>query len=293
MNHIDLHMHTKHSIDGEKEVQEIIDQAKENNISMIALTDHNCVEAYEDSFDLKGISLVPGIEVDCTFHSLDFHILGYGIDVKNPVWKEIHTQVNQMEKDSGLKRLEIIRNQMGILVDQEELERLRPNGIFEAETVCEVALKNPKNKENPYLKEFYPGGAHSVSPYVDFFWEYCAKGKLAYSPMEFISMEDIIDMYRKQNAAVILAHPGNNVHEDTQLLEDIINLGIDGLEVYSSYHSKEQIVYYKEACIKHNLKMTAGSDFHGKTKPHIQLGQCSMPLEEEPILKDWISNYCR
>ena len=290
MNKIDLHMHSIYSLDGEKTVQELLDIATSSKIETIAIADHNSTLAYKDIPENPGVEIIPAIEVDCTFHDKDFHILGYFIDPSNPVWDEIRESVSNMEKESGLKRLDIIQNQMGIKINMDKLKELRPNGVYEAESVCEVALQMPENDENPYLKEFRPGKKHGVSPYVDFFWEYCAKGKLAYSPMEFMPMEEIIKIYRSQGALISLAHPGNNVKEDDQLLEDIIALGIDGLEVYSSYHSPEQIEYYRQAALKHNLIMTAGSDFHGKTKPHIHMGDCQMPKEDEEKLFDIIRN---
>lgn len=288
VNTIDLHMHSCHSLDGEKTVQELIDIAVNSKVDVIAIADHNSTRAYYDEADTKGVTIIPAIELDCQFQGKDFHILGYGIDPKNPVWDEVKETVDKMERDSGLKRLEIIQNDLGIKIDMDKLKELRPSGVYEAESVCEVALAMPENDDNPYLLEFRPGKKHGVSPYVDFFWEYCAKGKIAYSPMEFMPMEKAIEIYRSQGAKVVLAHPGNNVKEDTQLLEDIIALGIDGLEVYSSYHTPEQIEYYKQAALKHNLMMSAGSDFHGKTKPHVYMGKCQMPLEKEIELKEWI-----
>lgn len=285
MNTIDLHIHSKYSLDGEKEVQELIDMAVKNNVEMIAIADHNTTLAYRDTIDQKGISIIPAIEVDCTFQDRDFHILGYGVDPYAEVWDALHESVTQMEKESGLKRLAFIRDRMGIQVDQKRLEELRPNGVYEAETVCEVALSMPENDENPYLAEFRPGKKHGTSPYVDFFWEYCAKGKMAYYPMEFITMEEIISIFRDQGALVVLAHPGNNVKEDAELMNGILDLHIDGLEVYSSYHSKEQIGFYRDVAERNRLLMTCGSDFHGKTKPRIVMGNCQMPQDKEAALK--------
>lgn len=288
MNKIDLHMHSRYSLDGEKEVQELIDIAKESNIEMIAIADHNTARAYRDDYEDKGVSLIAAIELDCSFQDKDFHILGYHIDPSNPVWESIRVCVSEMEKTAGIERLKYIRETMGIIIDQDKLDALCPSGIYEAESVCEVALAIAANKDNPYLKEFYPGGKHSISPFVDFFWEYCAKGKEAYSPINFMKMEDAIKIFREQNAFIVLAHPGNNVKEDKQLMKDIIALGIDGVEVYSSYHTPEQIDFYHDIAKANQLLMTCGSDYHGKTKPHVIMGECKMPQEEEITLLNYM-----
>lgn len=57
------------------------------------------------------------------------------------------------------------------------------------------------------------------------------------------------------------------------LLEGILNLGIDGIEAFSSYHSPEQAEYYFRTAKERKLFATCGSDYHGKTKPSIGLGQ--------------------
>lgn len=284
MNKIDLHMHSRYSLDGEKEVQELIDIAHKNHIETIAISDHNTAVAYRDQYDSKGVEVISAIELDCTFQDKDFHLLGYHIDPTNPIWESVRVCVSEMERTAGKERLDYIQNKMGICIDQAMLDELCPNGVYEAESVCEVALKMPENRNNPYLKEYYPGGKHSVSPLVDFYWEYCAKGKEAYSPIHYMKMEEAIKIYREQNAFIVLAHPGNNVKEDEQLMKDIVALGIDGIEVYSSYHTQEQIDHYYQVAKDNHLIMTCGSDYHGKTKPHVIMGECKMPTEEEAKL---------
>jgi hypothetical protein len=58
--------------------------------------------------------------------------------------------------------------------------------------------------------------------------------------------------------------------------------GLDGVEAYSSYHSPPQSAYYARAARALGLLVTLGSDFHGKTKPKVRLGQvdCQEDLAE-------------
>jgi hypothetical protein len=83
----------------------------------------------------------------------------------------------------------------------------------------------------------------------------------------------------------VLAHPGINVREDGQLLEGIFAAGVQGLEVFSSYHRPAQIEYYKQAALAHGRLLTCGSDFHGKTKPSIQLGSSQCEGREAEIIE--------
>ena len=49
-------------------------------------------------------------------------------------------------------------------------------------------------------------------------------------------------------------------------------------------HSKEQVEFYKNFALKHNLFLTCGSDFHGKTKPSISIGGTDCEDNEENII---------
>ncbi len=56
------------------------------------------------------------------------------------------------------------------------------------------------------------------------------------------------------------------------MLARIMAEGVNGIEVYSSYHTREQEQFYREAAQDNGLLLTCGSDFHGKTKPGIKIG---------------------
>lgn len=45
------------------------------------------------------------------------------------------------------------------------------------------------------------------------------------------------------------------------------------MEVFNNYHSDEQLTYFGELAQKRKVIMTCGSDFHGKTKPLINVGR--------------------
>ena len=53
-------------------------------------------------------------------------------------------------------------------------------------------------------------------------------------------MKEIIDTIHRNRGTAVLAHPGVNLKGKEFLLEDILKLGIDGIEAFSGYHSPEQ-----------------------------------------------------
>jgi len=93
---IDLHIHTKTGSDGALPVEDVIREAKNRNLTMISVTDHDSLDAQEKAIILakeNDIRFVTGIELNVTFQmtqgkaiSLDF--LGYGFDIDNSALRE-------------------------------------------------------------------------------------------------------------------------------------------------------------------------------------------------------------
>jgi predicted metal-dependent phosphoesterase TrpH len=109
---------------------------------------------------------------------------------------------------------------------------------------------------------------------VNFYWDYYAQHKPCYVHIEFPPLQDAINMIHRNGGKAILAHPGNNLKGSLELIEEMIPLGLDGVEVFCSYHNNNQelISYLYDLAIKNGLIITAGSDYHGKTKPAVTLG---------------------
>ncbi|OOM73656.1 PHP domain protein [Clostridium puniceum] len=296
MSYIDLHMHSICSDDGEFEPKNLADLCLEKDIKYFSIADHNCVKGIKEAKEYctgKDIEIIPAIELDCTTDKVNLHVLGYGIDYNKQIFNEIEESIIQQEQVASKKRMKLIRD-LGIDFSDEVIDSLSRNGVVNGEMIAEAAMEFDKNHKNPLLMPYYENGSRSDNPYVNFYWDYCAQGKPAYAEVKFISLQEAIKIIEESGGVPILAHPGNNVKENINLLKDIISCGIKGIEVYSSYHSKEQVAFYKEFALKHKLLLTCGSDFHGKTKPSISIGGIDCDNNEEIIileLKEFLNLY--
>ena len=76
-NKVNLHIHTTCS-DGLGNYEQILDSAKEQDYKLIAITDHNTVEAHKN---IQDDILLTGIEFDCWCGYVFIHLLAYGIDI--------------------------------------------------------------------------------------------------------------------------------------------------------------------------------------------------------------------
>lgn len=93
---MDLHMHSLYSEDGEFTPAQLVEQCAAQGISVMSITDHNSVRANSEAELLEkqhGICYVPGIEIDCTFEGVGFHVLGYGIDYHSEDFARIEENV--------------------------------------------------------------------------------------------------------------------------------------------------------------------------------------------------------
>lgn len=79
-NKINLHIHTSHS-DGLGNEFQIVKSAKKKGYKLIAITDHNTIEAHKNITDEI---LLTGVEFDCWLGYVFIHLLAYGIDVNHP-----------------------------------------------------------------------------------------------------------------------------------------------------------------------------------------------------------------
>ena len=83
-NCVDLHIHSNFS-DGKLSPEELIRDAKNKGYKLIAISDHNTVEAYKktDILNNENPEVITAIEFDCWYKGVLVHLLGYGIDVYN------------------------------------------------------------------------------------------------------------------------------------------------------------------------------------------------------------------
>src|SRR5690554_56811 len=123
MAQVDLHMHSTFSDDGEFTPVEIVDLARQAGLKKIALTDHNTAAGVQEAIDaaaltaaLGQLEVIPATELDCTYKSLDFHLLGYYIDYTSAKLATISEDLYRQELEASSLRIELI-NRSGISID--------------------------------------------------------------------------------------------------------------------------------------------------------------------------------
>lgn len=242
----DLHIHTTAS-DGILSPQKVINSAREMGLMGIAITDHDTVGGVA-SLDYNnksfwGIEVIPGIELNTEHGDSEVHILGYFIDIFHPGLADRLEEIKNARYDRARKMTAKLKN-MGLGIDFLEVEKLARGDLI----------------GRPHIAQ-----ALAAKRYVfsirEAFEKYIGKGRPAYVPRYKFDPQEAISLVKNAGGITVLAHPGliKNSHYIYQLIE----MGIEGLEVYYPEHNQQYIKRLKKLSSKYNLVMTGGSDFHG------------------------------
>lgn len=292
MKTIDLHMHSSCSMDGEFSPAELMRMSKAAGLSLVSLTDHNCVRGLDEAEKAAaelGLGFVRGVELDCRCKGTDLHLLGYGFSGGDDAVGRLEADLQRQNLDNGEARLRII-HEMGIHFDGDKVRALAAasnGGFIINEMIMNVALADPRNRNNPMLAPYFPGGPRCDNPSVNFYWDHCAQGKPGYLEYDLISFEEAQSLITSLGGFSVIAHPSVTVKQDEKLIAYMRDNGVTGLEVCSSYHSPDHVEYYRRLAERLDFVKTVGSDFHGKLKPGIKLATGGA-VPEEPGLVDFI-----
>lgn len=275
----DLHIHTKYSFDGDTSVDEIFAMAKRQRIDCIALTDHNDIRANNEARRYDSLTWIPGIEVDCYFQRSIYHIVGLGIDFQAPIYRTIASNyLNELERIMDI-RIHVFNRIFGMNMRIEQIQEAYPGKLITNVEITRFMFDHyPQQPQlQPYLKS-----SVLSNPLADFYWDYCAIGKPGYVKMILPDAKDVIHYIHQTHGIAILAHPLISVKS----LADVKQLqGLDGIEAYCSYHVPEQCDYVERFAKDNGLLISAGSDYHGRNKPAIALGDTHDPGESDEWLR--------
>jgi hypothetical protein len=274
MKKIDLHVHSNYSDDADLTPQELIEIAMDRGLAAISITDHNLTDAISEALELvedNNLEIIPGIEFDTNYGDNILHILGYYIDYNSPKIDELLGGMEEAKKEQFYGRIERLQ-QLGFnITAQEVLEKAdndRPLGGF----IAEVLLAKTESKEDPRLETYYTG-EKSDQPYFNFYLDFFRAGQPADIPCWKPSAKDTIKLIKEIGGVAVLAHPGSTLSpKDEDVIDDLIEAGLQGIESYSTYHNEEEVAEWLALAEKKGLLATAGSDFHGHLKPKIELG---------------------
>lgn len=260
----DLHMHTTAS-DGALSAKEVINKAKNSNLDIISITDHDTIEISKDTFEYSqkfNIKLIPGIELTTIHNGENVHLLGYFCDdsFKDTGFQNLLSHLKEDRIQRGKNIVKNLKSFFDIDIDFNELLK-DSNGLIARPHIAKAIIKS--------------GYDNSFSHIFD---TVLSKHSPAYVPNCNFELTEGLKILNSLNAITVIAHP---TLLKKNKVEDLMNLDFKGLEIIYPLNKEGEFEYFKKLCQKYNKIYTAGSDFHGITDDlkHGDLGSCYLDGE--------------
>ncbi|WP_018351506.1 PHP domain-containing protein [Longispora albida] len=253
---IDLHTHSTVS-DGTSQPAELMREAAEAGLSVVALTDHDTTGGWAEASKAlpPGLTLVPGAELSCHWEGIELHLLAYLFDPADP----------------GLSAA-----MSGLITDRERraermVDLVRADGVgITWQQVLELAGGGAVGR--PHLARALV--AEGVVSTVDEAFQDQYLGKRWRLPKEALEVFDAVRMVRGAGGVPVFAHPRaskrGTVVPDSLIVE-LAGAGLFGLEADHTDHTETERAELLVLAAELGLAVTGSSDYHGTNKT-VRLG---------------------
>ncbi len=254
----DLHSHSTFS-DGTLTPTQLVALAEKQGLSALALTDHNTSAGLKEFMEAgknSPVITVPGCEFTTEWNGIEIHIVG--LFFREEYWKEIEDflEFSNLAKANSNRALIANLNKAGYEITEEECAALSA-GDFNRSHVARILMAK--------------GYVNSVSEAFD---KLLKEGLGFYFPAKRITPMAAIRFIKVYGATAIMAHPLLNLNEEQLqvFLPEAKEAGLDAIETHYSKFDDSMTAVLVSLAERFGLKQSGGSDFHGTTKPDIELG---------------------
>lgn len=256
---IDLHLHTTHS-DGSLPPAGVLALAHEANVTALAITDHDITSGLPEAMKAGadyGIDVIPGIEISSRYLDTELHILGYFLDWQDPLLNERLTQLRASRHQRNPQIIKKLQD-LGLAITYDEVQQ----------------LAGTESVGRPHIARVLMAKGY-VSSAKEAFDRYLANGGPAFVPRDLPEPATAIQWIREAHGVPVLAHPTWVPATGAALVTlcgELKAAGLGGIEAHYSTHKPKQTAEYLQLAQRLDLLVTGGSDFHGLTKPDIDVG---------------------
>jgi len=257
----DLQSHSLHS-DGALPAAEVVANAAAAGVELLALTDHDTVDGVEEALAAgteHGVEVIPATEISAVHGRYeDLHVLGYGIDHRDPVLAE-RLLGARADRDLRAERMGAKLEELGWKVDDAVLAKRREAGKpIGRPHLTQAVLSHPANAERLAAE-----GYDDVSAFLP---DFLIPGKPAYLARTRPTVGEAIGWIHDAGGVAVWAHPYWDLADDDEVLEaiDVFRAeGLDGVECFYPAHTADQTHLLAERCEALGLVKTGSSDYHG------------------------------
>lgn len=224
--------------------------AHENGVRVMALTDHDSTdgvaEAQATGAEL-GIRMIPGIELSTDLPGASIHVLGLFLDHEQPHFQEMVRKFRTARVERAEKMVEAL-DRLGVPISLQRVFELAGEGSVGRPHVAAALLE--------------AGHIQEISEAFD---RFIGHGGPAYFEGFQLAPADAVELIHSVGGLASWAHPFELDGKAWQdYLPAMLEAGVDGLEAYySKDYAEEATRALLDACDRHGLVPTVGSDYHG------------------------------
>ncbi len=251
---IDLHIHSIFS-DGTHSPTELVHLAQLRGLQALAITDHDTIDGVSECMATAlhvGLEVVSGIELSVEYGENTFHLLGYMFDHLD---QELQSRIAVLQeaRQNRNKKIILKLQNLGIHISVEEIHEASPVGQTGRPHIAKLLCRKGvvRNMDEAFAK-------------------YLKKGAVAYESRFVYSAVEGIDIIKKSGGIAVLAHPAQITQssgEMSRIVGRLVDIGLDGLEVYYPTHSSAVRRKLIKIAKRYDMILSGGSDYHGSIRP--------------------------
>ena len=193
----------------------------------------------------KSPEILPGVEINTIYKGYEVHILGYFMDLNNSDFQKLIKSQQQARIKQTKEIIALLNKRAGIKITFDSIiNQVAPGGSIGRPHIAK-AITNV-------------GGTSSV---IEAYNKYINDDSNVYVQRKTVTPFEAVEVIYEAGGIPVFAHP-YDVDIAEQLIKEMINFGLRGIEAYHRKHSPAIIEYFSTLAEKYGLIITGGSDFH-------------------------------
>jgi len=256
---VDLHLHSNCS-DGSLTPEEIVTGAVAAGLTGMALTDHDTLEGLavaSATARQASMRFVGGTELSVLWRRQSMHLLVYFLDPEPGPLQDRMEELRQSRQQRN-HQIATKLQELGLDITIEEVTMEAGGGVIGRPHFAAVMI-----------------GKGYVANVPEAFDRYLATGRPGYVGRKRLTAEEAIRLSRKSGAVPVIAHPHTlslRAEEFATGFSDLVAAGLGGIEAYYGEYTPAMRSRIAAICSDLGIVATGGSDYHGRYKPHLDIG---------------------
>jgi len=255
----DLHAHTWYS-DGSLAPQSLLARAAGNQLTHLAITDHDTTAALDTivpAWIAPGLTLIPGVEISSLWESQEIHIVGIGLN-RHSIALQTLLHAQQALRRERVAEMDMRLQKAGITGLQTYLDGLPCTAVGRNHVAQFLIDKGVARSKEHAFKNFLGD-----------------RGKYG-SAARWCSIGAAVEAIGIAGGIAILAHP-NRYRISNPVLRRLVSefkaAGGQGMEVSYSNLDADRMDHLATLCLANDLWASTGSDFHTPSNHWMDLGK--------------------